>query len=277
MVDGEAQLRAITLLDLGLALLFAAGTLVLLKRLPALLEILLLRRYGMSAADRYAVTALWSYVVGAVGIMLVLGTLGKLEPTAVDDRCAQRRHRLRPAGNRRRFHQWPDHPFERPIRVGDTVTLGDTDGVDTRIRIRGDFDRKELLAPNKELITSRLLNWTLSDPVTRIQLVVGDVYGSDLEAAISIMERLAGEHEHVVDDPPQFAAFDTFGDNAPTLTLRAYVSSIDVPLGTVTELNRAINAACEAAGLSIAFPQWDVHLDPSKPLRIRIEGRSVAG
>jgi hypothetical protein len=64
------------LLHLGLALLFAAGTWVLLRRLPALLEIMLLRRYALSAADRYAVTALTSYVIGAVGILLVLGTLG---------------------------------------------------------------------------------------------------------------------------------------------------------------------------------------------------------
>jgi potassium efflux system protein len=81
--------------------------------------------------------------------------------------------------------------FERPIRVGDTVTVGDTDGVVTKIRIRAttirNWDRKELLVPNKEFVTGRLLNWSLSDPVTRIVLVVGVAYGSDVDRASAIM------------------------------------------------------------------------------------------
>ena len=125
--------------------------------------------------------------------------------------------------------------------------------------------------PNKEFITGRLLNWSLSDPVTRILLVVGVAYGSDVDKALAIMKRLAEEHEHVVDNPPPVVTFDTFGDNALTLTLRAFVDSIDVRLATLTELNRAVNRAFAEAGLSIAFPQRDLHLDTSSPLRVQIE------
>jgi potassium efflux system protein len=69
--------------------------------------------------------------------------------------------------------------FDRPVRVGDIVTVGDTDGVVTKIRIRAttirNWDRKELLVPNKEFITGRLLNWSLSDQMTRVVIIVGVV------------------------------------------------------------------------------------------------------
>jgi potassium efflux system protein len=276
LVDGAQEERPVTLLDLARALLFAAGTLVLLKRLPALLEILLLRREAMSAADRYAVTTLISYVVGAIGILLVFGTLGaswtQLQWMAAALSVGIGFGLQEIVAN---FISGLIILFERPIRVGDTITVGDTDGVVTRIRIRAttirNWDRKELLVPNKEFITGRLLNWSLSDPVTRILLVVGVAYGSDVDKALAIMKRLAEEHEHVVDNPPPVVTFDTFGDNALTLTLRAFVDSIDVRLATLTELNRAVNRAFAEAGLSIAFPQRDLHLDTSSPLRVQIE------
>ena len=282
VVDGVEQRQPITVLDLGLALAFAAGTVILLTRLPGFLEILLLRRSQMSSADRYAVTTVTSYVVAATGILLVLGTLGaswsQLQWMAAGLSVGIGFGLQEIVAN---FISGLIILFERPIRVGDTVTVGDTDGVVTRIRIRAttirNFDRKELLVPNKEFITGRLLNWSLSDPVTRILLVVGIAYGSDVDKALAIMRRLAQEHAHVVDDPPPFVTFDTFGDNALTLTLRAYVESVDVRLTTITELNRAINREFAKAGLSIAFPQRDVHLDASAPLKVQIEGAAQDG
>jgi potassium efflux system protein len=277
-VDGAEQPLPITLGNLGQALLYAVGTWVLADRLPALLEILLLQRFHMTAAGRYTLTTLTTYVVVAVGLLLVLSTLGarwsQVQWLAAALSVGIGFGLQEIVAN---FISGLIILFERPIRVGDTVTVGDTDGVVTRIRIRAttirNFDRKELLVPNKEFITGRLLNWSLSDPVTRILIVVGVAYGSDVDKALAIMKRLAEAHEHVVDDPPPFVTFDTFGDNALTLTLRAYVDSIDVRLATITELNRAINHAFAEAGLSIAFPQRDVHLDTSAPLRVQIEGR----
>jgi len=169
--------------------------------------------------------------------------------------------------------------FERPVRVGDTVTVGDTDGVVTKIRIRAttirNWDRKELLVPNKEFVIGRLLNWSLSDPVTRIVLVVGVAYGSDVEQASAIMTRIAEANEHVLDEPPPVVTFDTFGDNALTLTLQAFVDSVDVRLSAISALNRAINQAFAEAGISIAFPQRDLHLDTTRPLQIELSGSAT--
>jgi potassium efflux system protein len=126
--------------------------------------------------------------------------------------------------------------------------------------------------PNKEFITGRLLNWSLSDPVTRIVLVIGVAYGSDVDKALALMREIAEANEHVVDDPAPYVTFDTFGDNALTLTLRAYVDSIDYRVSTITDLNLAINREFARAGISIAFPQRDVHLDTTQPFRVRLEG-----
>ncbi|HIC1043844.1 TPA: mechanosensitive ion channel domain-containing protein, partial [Escherichia coli] len=80
--------------------------------------------------------------------------------------------------------------FERPVRIGDTVTIGSYSGTVSRIRIRAttvtDFDRKEVIIPNKAFVTERLINWTLSDTVTRIIIQVGVAYGSDLDKVKTI-------------------------------------------------------------------------------------------
>ena len=106
---------------------------------------------------------------------------------------------------------------------------------------------------------------------TAMTIIVGVAYGSDVDKSLAIMKSVAEAHEHVVDDPEPFVTFDTFGDNALTLTLRAFVDSIDYRLSTITELNRNINQEFARAGIVIAFPQRDVHLDTQGPLRVHIE------
>jgi potassium efflux system protein len=154
--------------------------------------------------------------------------------------------------------------------------VGDTDGVVTRIQIRAttirNWERKELLVPNKEFITGRLLNWSLSDQATRVILSVGIAYGSDVRQAMDLLAEAAREHENVLDDPAPSVIFESFGDNALGLLLRFFVDSAELRYPTVSALNEAINDKLNAAGINIAFPQRDVHLDTIKPLRVQIEG-----
>jgi potassium efflux system protein len=275
-VDGEVQRLPVTLASLGLALLYAIGAGVLARRLPAALEILLLRHSGMSSGNRYTATTLTRYAIVAVGLWLVLSTLGV--------RWSQFQWLVAALGVGigfglqeivANFISGLIMLFERPVRVGDIVTVGETDGVVTRIQIRAttirNWDRKELLVPNKEFITGRLLNWTLSDQVTRIMVVVGVAYGTDVDRALALMRQAAEESERVLDEPAPLLTFEGFGDNALNLILRAYVGSIDHRLGTITALHKAINDKFEEAGIVIAFPQRDFHLDAAAPLRVRIE------
>jgi len=165
--------------------------------------------------------------------------------------------------------------FERPIRVGDTVTVGGVSGVVSRINIRATtitkYERQELLVPNKEFITSHLLNWTLTEPITRVRIPVGIAYGSDVVQAMILMKEAAEEHEKVMDDPAPSVIFESFGDNALGLLLRAFLPSLENRVSTNTDLHKAINHKFNEAGIVIAFPQRDIQLDTSDPLRISIE------
>jgi potassium efflux system protein len=277
-VDGEERVDPITLADLGLALVFGVATFVLAKQLPAILEIILLRRFDMTAGSRYTFTTLTTYAVVTAGILLAFNTVGA--------QWSQLQWLVAALGVGigfglqeivANFISGLIILFERPIRVGDVVTVGDTDGVVTKIRIRAttirNWDRKELLVPNKEFVTGRLLNWSLSDQMTRVVIVVGVAYGSDVDKALALMREAAEEHEHVLDDPAPVLSFEGFGDNSLTLILRAYLSSIDHRIATITDLHKAINRKLAEAGIVIAFPQRDLHLDTSAPLQVELKDR----
>ncbi len=275
VVSGEEKIIPVTLADLGVALIILAITFVVMRRFPALLEIILRQRFNMNAGNRYAVTMLSRYTIGTVGLLLTISMLGgswsKIQWLVAALGVGIGFGLQEIIAN---FISGLIILFERPIRVGDTVTVGDTSGVVSRIRIRATtivtWDRKELLVPNKEFVTGRLLNWSLSDQVTRLVIQVGVAYGSDVEQAMKLMKQAAVDNSRVMEEPAPFVTFETFGDNALGLVLRCYVDSMDYRLSTITELNKEINRMFAEAGISISFPQRDIHLDTLKPLDIRI-------
>ena len=275
VVDGEKTLVPSTLADVGLAILIAVATVVAMKRFPALLEILLLQRVRMTAGSRYTITTLTTYAIVGVGLIAFFNIIG------ADWSKVQWLFAALSVGIGFGLQEIVANfisgiiiLFERPIRVGDVVTIGTTDGVVTRIQIRATtirtWDRQELLVPNKEFITGRLLNWSLSDQTTRIKVPVGVAYGSDVQKAMSLMDAAARENEHVLAEPNPSIIFDAFGDNSLNLVLRCFVGAQDVRMTTITQLHEAINEKFNDAGISISFPQRDVHLDTLKPLDVRI-------
>ncbi|HJO36261.1 MAG TPA: mechanosensitive ion channel, partial [Gammaproteobacteria bacterium] len=159
--------------------------------------------------------------------------------------------------------------FERPIRVGDTVTVGDVTGTVQRIRIRAttivDWDRKELIVPNKTFVTDRLINWTLSDPITRIVVPVGIAYGSDTELARQTMMKVAKAQPDVLADPPPAVLFLGFGDSALNFEVRVFVSGLGHLLPTRSALHFALDQALREVEVEIAFPQRDLHLRSVDP------------
>ena len=100
---------------------------------------------------------------------------------------------------------------------------------------------------------------------------MGVAYGSDVTKAMILMKEVAEEHDNVLEDPAASVSFESFGDNALQLYLRAFLPSMDDRVRTITELHAAINRKFNEAGIVIAFPQRDIHLDTSEPLRISIE------
>jgi potassium-dependent mechanosensitive channel len=275
VVEGREIPVPTTLADIGLAMLVLLVTLLAAKRFPAVLEIVVLQHVGMISGARYAIKTLSRYLIVGIGSLLAFSSIGldwsKLQWLVAALGVGIGFGLQEIVAN---FISGLIILFERPIRVGDVVTIGDTDGTVTRIRIRAttilNWDRKELLVPNKEFITGRLLNWSLTDQTTRIVISLGVAYGSDVQKAMALLAEAAAENEHVLEDPKPFVTFDGFGDNALGLTLRAYVGSLDHRIGTLSQLNQAINRKLNEAGIVIAFPQRDVHLTSSQPLAIRI-------
>jgi potassium efflux system protein len=282
LIEGETSTNQITLATVLTVVVLAALTLFAARRLPALVEIALRSRTSTSPGARYAVSTLLNYTIIGTGIVAGLSALGL--------QWAQLQWLVAALGVGigfglqeivANFISGLIILFERPIRVGDIVTVGDNDGVVTRIRIRAttikDFDGKELLVPNKEFITQRLLNWSLSDAMIRLVIKVGVVYGSDVEKAMQILSEIANEHPKVVDDPESTVVFTQFGDNSLNLALRCFIASVDDRMPVITDLHREINNRFNDAGLVIAFPQRDVHLDSAQPIRISLEGTVPGG
>ena len=276
VVDGVESVVPVTLADLALAFIVGIITAAATQGLPAFMEFILLQRISITAGGRYTAKTLLRYVIVGIGTVLFFNILG--------GSWSQIQWLVAALGVGigfglqeivANFISGLIILFERPIRVGDTVTVGDVSGVVTRIKIRAttitNWDRQELLVPNKEFITHRLLNWSLSDPIIRLRIPVGVAYGSDVAKAMVLMKEAAEEHDNVLEDPAPSVTFESFGDNALSLYLRAFLPSMEHRLSTLTDLLEAINRKFNDAGIVIAFPQRDIHFDTREPLRISIE------
>ncbi|MFG0287332.1 MAG: mechanosensitive ion channel domain-containing protein [Rhodopirellula sp. JB044] len=255
----------ITLSDLALALLIATVTFVLFRNGPGLLEMSVLQQLPVDASVRYAITTLVSYAIVLIGTIAACSTIG-LEWSQIQWLATALTFGLA-FGLQEMFANFVAGLIillERPIRVGDVVTVDDVSGVVSKIRIRAtsitNWDRKEYVVPNKEFITGRLLNWTLSDKINRVLVNVGIAYGSDTERAREILEATANEHPLTLEDPPPVATFEGFGDSALNMVLRAYLPSLDNRLEVIHQLHTNINNAFQEEGIEIAFPQRDLHI-----------------
>jgi potassium efflux system protein len=153
--------------------------------------------------------------------------------------------------------------FERPIRVGDTVTVGDVSGTVSNIRIRATsittWDRKELIVPNKEFVVGRLINWTLSDTIIRVVIRVGVAYGSDTEKVTELLHQVAKDNPKVLQDPDPAVLFTGFGSSSLEFELRAHTNFESV-VSVQHELHMAVDKAFRQAKIEIAFPQQDIHI-----------------
>ncbi len=275
VVDDVAKTVPITLADISMAVIVAVTTIIAGRNLPGLLEVILLNRLPMDPGARYAYSTVCRYAITAIGIIFVFNKIGirwgNLQWLVAALSVGLGFGLQEIVAN---FVCGLIVLFERPFRVGDTVTIGDINGTVARIRIRAttvvDWDRKELIVPNKEFVVGRLINWSLSDNYVRIRIPVGIAYGSDTKLAEELLMQVARKNPRVISEPAPDAVFKGFGDNSLNFELRVYIDGIDDYIPMLHELNLAIDNAFKEAGVTIAFPQRDVHLDATGPLEVRV-------
>ncbi len=155
--------------------------------------------------------------------------------------------------------------FERPVRVGDIVVVGDEWGTVQKIGLRSTviltFNGAELIVPNGDLISEKVTNWTLSSPRARLVLPVSAAYGTDPGRVIALLEEIGRAHPRALAEPAPMAVFTAFGESSLDFELRVWLAAFDQLLAARSELASAIAARFGEEGIVIPFPQRDVHLD----------------
>ncbi|PSL12168.1 potassium efflux system protein [Marinobacterium halophilum] len=258
-------LTYVTLRDLVVGALVLWVSLLAAQNLPGLLELLALRHLSLSPGTGYAITTLLKYSLILLGVMIAVGQFGlqwsKLQWLVAALGVGLGFGLQEIVAN---FVSGLIILFEKPVRIGDTITLGNVTGSVSRIQIRAttitDWDRKEVIIPNKTFITEQLINWSLSDAITRVVLTIGVAYGSDTELAQKLLLEAACANPRVLDDPEPDAYFREFANSTLNIDLRVFVSSMSDRVPVTNELNTEINRLFNEHGIEIAFPQLDVHL-----------------
>jgi len=168
---------------------------------------------------------------------------------------------------------------ERPVRTGDWIVVGNTEGYVQRISIRTTiirtFDRADVIVPNSDLISGQVTNWTLGNTWGRLRISIGVAYSSDVETVIETLLEVANNNADVIKGNPQLpdpcALFLDFGDSSLDFELRVIIRDVNQRLRVTSDINRAINAAFNKKGIEIPFPQRDVNF--RGPLQIERDSR----
>lgn len=269
--DSTTTVNPISLADGMAAVLILIAMYLVSKNIPGLLEIAVLQRLPFSPSSRYAITTMVRYALIIVGILLTFNAVGvgwsKVQWLAAAVTVGLGFGLQEIFAN---FFSGIIMLFERQIRVGDVITVGNISGKVSRIQMRAttvtDWDRKELIIPNKEFVTSQVINWSLTDTVVRVLIPVGIAYDSDTERAHDEMLKTAIENENVLVDPEPTVRFTLFGDSTLNFELRVYIPHPDLLLETRHQLHMAINSRFQRAGIEIAYPQRDIHIRSNSTL-----------
>jgi potassium efflux system protein len=252
------------------AVLAAMVTVVLVKNLPGLLELILRRRTQLDHGARVALGTLARYLIIIVGVSIAFGLLGiswsKIQWLAAALTFGLGFGLQEIVAN---FVSGLILLMERPVRVGDAVTVGNLQGRVSRIQIRATtislWDLSEMIVPNKEFITTKLINWTLSDSKRRIDIPLRVAYGADLEKVRETLLEVARSHPDIFDDPPPQVLLLEFGSDAIKFELRYYVD-FGMGLRTRDECHMAIDRSFRKHGIDFALPKLDIRI-PSRGAR----------
>jgi small-conductance mechanosensitive channel len=260
---GETQITLWTLiyfLILLLVLFYFAG------KIRQLLVERVLIRTKLDVGARQAVGAITRYVVLFIGLLIVLQTVGINLTTlnviagAVGIGVGFGLQNI--ASN---FISGLIILFERPIKIGDRIVVGEVEGDVTEIGARSTTvvtnNNIAIIVPNSNFISETVINWKYTDAKVRFEIPVGVAYGSDVRLVEKLLLEVARENPDVLDHPPPDVCFREFGDSSLNFVLRVWNQNhVHRKLVLYSALNFAIYDKFKAHGIEIPFPQRDLHI-----------------
>ena len=258
--------------DILRAIVVAVLAFIFVKDLPGLMEFVVFRRFDLDAGAKYAISTITRYSIMFLGVIVVSNILG-IAWSQVQWLVAALTFGVG-FGLQEIFANLASGLIlllDRSIRVGDAVSIGgiaDLSGRVSKIQMRATtvllWDRSEMIVPNKEFVTSKLVNWTLSFPESRVDVKVGVAYDSDIELVRRVLMEIALANPNVLKAPPPEVLLTQFAESAILFELRAFCLYDYGRMLLLDELHRAVFHEFGRQGITIAFPQLDVHIDPGE-------------
>ncbi|MGY3947657.1 miniconductance mechanosensitive channel MscM [Aeromonas allosaccharophila] len=264
-IGGIEQLSAITLQDLMLTAFVFILTVVTARNLPGLMELTLLQHLSLSPGTGFALTTTSKYLVILIGALTGFSMLG-IDWSKTQWLVAALSVGLG-FGLQEIFANFVSGLiilFEKPIRLGDTVTIRDLTGTVTKIKTRAttivDWDRKEIIVPNKAFITEQFINWSLSDAITRVKLRIRIGLTRDPKLVQRILEESIQASTLVLETPTPEVFLIEFTDSALIYEIRLYVNNMDHRMPITHEVHSLVLEKMQQRGLTLPHQQIDIHL-----------------
>ena len=265
-VQGVESLEPITLGAVLIAILVLIITTQLVRNLPALLELAILQHLDLTPGTGYAITTITKYLLMLVGGLVGFSMIG-IEWSKLQWLVAALGVGLG-FGLQEIFANFISGLiilFEKPIRIGDTVTIRDLTGSVTRINTRAttisDWDRKEIIVPNKAFITAQFINWSLSDSVTRVVLTVPAPVDADTEEVTKILIAAAHRCSLVIDTPAPEAFLVDLQQGIQIFELRIFAAEMGHRMPLRHEMHQLILAGFREHGIDMPFPPFQMRLE----------------
>ncbi|ALR75118.1 miniconductance mechanosensitive channel MscM [[Enterobacter] lignolyticus] len=265
-VQGVESIEPITLGAVLIAILVFIITTQLVRNLPALLELAVLQHLSLTPGTGYAITTITKYLLMLIGGLVGFSMIG-IEWSKLQWLVAALGVGLG-FGLQEIFANFISGLiilFEKPIRIGDTVTIRDLTGSITKINTRAttisDWDRKEIIVPNKAFITEQFINWSLSDSVTRVVLTVPAPADANSEEVTQILYTAAERCSLVIDNPAPEVFLVDLQQGIQIFELRIYAAEMGHRMPLRHEIHQLILAGFREHGIDMPFPPFQMRLE----------------
>ncbi len=263
--------RPLTIMSILLGVLILLIFVLLSRGLRKLLKVELFARHHLDPGIQLVILKLTHYLLIGLGIIIAVQSIGlNLTSLAVVFGLLSVGIGFGLQNVASNFISGLIILFERPIEIGDRITVGDVWGDVVNINLRATLiltiDNIAIIVPNSEFISSRVTNWSYRDSKVRVHIPVGVAYGSDVQLVTNSLLEVARNNAEVMKDPAPEVWFTQFGDSSLKFELLVWTLDPKRRPEVISDLNKSIDAIFRKNKIEIPFPQRDIHIRTSVPL-----------